>query len=474
MGFLKNALSGFNEKNERIRLGDVRRGRAIYILAYVFELLFFSARGQFTSVGGTVFGMDGYTVAMAFHGVGSHICILLWSKNNRVLRTLGIVLSVAGFLPFFFLSEGSLPRIAAACLGYFGLGFAVTGARVGYAFGLNNAERLLGILIALLGNSFIRSTPDGLLPVWLTHFTLPVSLLALMSVCLFLFRDEEIEIRETDSAEDRRGLYWALAYFLIYFALDGYYWKSLRIAENGGYGWKLLGMLIGTGVLAVFFLVLRRNSWHLWNAFFALFAVSAALAVFLKPGVLLPLRITLGGAEIFGWALSIYFYSCALRRFSSIRALKISTVVFVAATPLMTLPDNVVDRFAPNALPAASLITVALLLFGLLALAPYSWKHLFSTEWLGDLSRSDMRPLPAPQTADAPPQTDDPFEAYALTPRQREIAALLLDAKTRRQIAGELGISESTVKTHVSDLYEKLGINSRAELFRMFGVTKDV
>jgi DNA-binding NarL/FixJ family response regulator len=38
-------------------------------------------------------------------------------------------------------------------------------------------------------------------------------------------------------------------------------------------------------------------------------------------------------------------------------------------------------------------------------------------------------------------------------------------------IAGKLKIKEPTVKLHTSNLYKKLGINSRAELFLLFGVT---
>ena len=67
----------------------------------------------------------------------------------------------------------------------------------------------------------------------------------------------------------------------------------------------------------------------------------------------------------------------------------------------------------------------------------------------------------------------DRFAGYDLTPRQKEVARLLLRAKTRRQISGELCVSESTIKTHTSDLYHKLGINSRVELFRRFGVDED-
>ena len=66
----------------------------------------------------------------------------------------------------------------------------------------------------------------------------------------------------------------------------------------------------------------------------------------------------------------------------------------------------------------------------------------------------------------------DQFEPYQLTPRQKEVALLLLEGKTRRQISAELGLSESTVKLHVSELYKRLGINSRFELFKLFDVKK--
>ena len=54
-----------------------------------------------------------------------------------------------------------------------------------------------------------------------------------------------------------------------------------------------------------------------------------------------------------------------------------------------------------------------------------------------------------------------------LTPRQREVAVLILAAKTGRQISGELGISESTARMHISevvDMSELLEITDTAPL----------
>ena len=51
----------------------------------------------------------------------------------------------------------------------------------------------------------------------------------------------------------------------------------------------------------------------------------------------------------------------------------------------------------------------------------------------------------------------------ALTDRERDVLALLVEARTNRQIAARLYISEKTVSVHVSNILAKLGVSSRAE-----------
>ena len=51
----------------------------------------------------------------------------------------------------------------------------------------------------------------------------------------------------------------------------------------------------------------------------------------------------------------------------------------------------------------------------------------------------------------------------SLTQREREILSLLADGLGNKQIAARLGISPSTVKTHVEVLFDKLEVTSRAE-----------
>ncbi|HZC71746.1 MAG TPA: AAA family ATPase [Jatrophihabitans sp.] len=51
----------------------------------------------------------------------------------------------------------------------------------------------------------------------------------------------------------------------------------------------------------------------------------------------------------------------------------------------------------------------------------------------------------------------------ALTDRERDVLAQLVEGRTNRQIAGTLYISEKTVSVHVSNILAKLGVRSRAE-----------
>ena len=56
-----------------------------------------------------------------------------------------------------------------------------------------------------------------------------------------------------------------------------------------------------------------------------------------------------------------------------------------------------------------------------------------------------------------------PHEAGPLSPREREVLALVATGTTNRAIAAELVISEKTVARHVSNIFAKLQLSSRAE-----------
>jgi len=53
--------------------------------------------------------------------------------------------------------------------------------------------------------------------------------------------------------------------------------------------------------------------------------------------------------------------------------------------------------------------------------------------------------------------------ALAITPRELDILDQIAAGKSTREIAQDLFVSENTVKTHASRLYDKLGVNRRTQ-----------
>lgn len=63
-----------------------------------------------------------------------------------------------------------------------------------------------------------------------------------------------------------------------------------------------------------------------------------------------------------------------------------------------------------------------------------------------------------------PPDADQ--GAPTLTAREVQVLGLLVQGMANKQIALALGISEHTVKFHISGIYQKLGVANRAEAVR--------
>jgi DNA-binding NarL/FixJ family response regulator len=70
--------------------------------------------------------------------------------------------------------------------------------------------------------------------------------------------------------------------------------------------------------------------------------------------------------------------------------------------------------------------------------------------------------LPKAPTSDDKPATADPG-ASQLTPREHDVLRLIADGLTNSEIAEELVISETTVKTHVGNIFAKLNLRDRVQ-----------
>jgi DNA-binding NarL/FixJ family response regulator len=82
-----------------------------------------------------------------------------------------------------------------------------------------------------------------------------------------------------------------------------------------------------------------------------------------------------------------------------------------------------------------------------------------------DDARRELRKLGARAEPRGPAAAGD-SGVGALTPREREIADLVTDRMTNREIAAALFLSDKTVESHIRNIFMKLGVSSRVEVAR--------
>jgi DNA-binding NarL/FixJ family response regulator len=100
----------------------------------------------------------------------------------------------------------------------------------------------------------------------------------------------------------------------------------------------------------------------------------------------------------------------------------------------------------------------------LLARLPDSLEVVGEAETLAEAKR--LADVDAYLVAAAPAREDDGVGVERLTPREIEILSALADGLANKAIAARLGISDETVKFHLSGIFGKLQASNRTDAVR--------
>lgn len=192
--------------------------------------------------------------------------------------------------------------------------------------------------------------------------------------------------------------------------------------------------------------------------------------------------------SLFGTAASSYLIAISYSLMSFLvmfllfdiaKRLGVAIVAFMAiknAEQLLQLAGGgATDALGMLGLPASTEALAVTVIVSVLILAAtvllFSEKELASKWGVSILEEGGLVQRTAEEER-AAERVEELSRTYRLSPREQEVLALLAEGKTGRAVQQELFIAEGAFKAHTRHIYEKMGINSRKELFDLLGVGK--
>jgi DNA-binding CsgD family transcriptional regulator/MFS family permease len=225
------------------------------------------------------------------------------------------------------------------------------------------------------------------------------------------------------------------------------------------------GMITGLVLVALIQLIFNRSVWHLWNLYLTLTVIGLLITGL---GIILSTQagsFIYGVADNIGYIAILYLLGSVAKMDGHYRYFRWACFIMFAHDVIISpLMDELFEHASgPYNITAIAVILVSVAVCFLIA--PLLNKTIFNADWIDNLHALDTE-LYREQIKEV--RELDRLEGLNLTSREKQILALMLTELSAKQIAGELTISLGTVNFHSNNLYRKLGIQSRAELFSKY------
>ncbi len=451
-----NAQESLNFKNIRVKFLQ-------YSFAFPLAMIFVNTQEYLFTDQAGLFGMSGGSIAFIGYCLGAALLFVFAHTGNLSKLSKGFsTLALAGFVLWLIL-PGGVPGLLFAFLFMFGVGGCMSSGTFSFCFILNNAERFWGgAAVVLFDGLAVANTGGAFLPPTLIKGLLIILVMGVI-VCAFAYRTENF----TEAGKRPKGKF-VPAVWLMYFLFMAYFYIEFIISPipafqgAGALLWRGLFTVAAVFLCVVIHMLLKRSLWTLWNLSFIAAITCAAAALAIQPEV----ANALWGLKSVGYFSSFYLIGCVANRFCDFRMFKrLIFFVMISCVPLYIIPELLSGTayLVPVAIGTSSALFIVFLM-----LSPVFAKHLFSADWSENLRRLTMF------EADKQGERADRFDGLGLTDREKEIAHLLLQGMTIKQVALELEIAFDTAKFHIKNLYKKLDIGGRTELFARFGVSPEI
>ncbi|MDR1837092.1 MAG: helix-turn-helix transcriptional regulator [Treponema sp.] len=230
-------------------------------------------------------------------------------------------------------------------------------------------------------------------------------------------------------------------------------------------------MALGIGSFASIILIIfiqllnNRSALYSWLLFLVLSLFGLGALMFDLPVTRLSGSFAYGLGEGLGYVIIFYLCGGAIKKSKSLKIFRFYCVVsFVEYFFISGALSIAFDRLElPNHYLAFGIMLV--LCSVCFMFMPLIQKKLFETDWTDGLHLKDMAEFVQPLAETEAISDKDNLD---LTDREREIFTMLLKRMSPKDIGYILKVSYHTIDFHRRNLYRKLGIQSRSELFALY------
>jgi len=334
-----------------------------------------------------------------------------------------------------------------------------------FCFVLNNIERLFGMALIQFYYGFYYAAWTIFPAIHLANEKWGgVIVTAVFLIVVFSCGKKQPEIA-ADSDGKGSGVPFVIGLHIVFYMI-GCMVNYIEWGENSlsalAFG---LGTFISVGLVIIVQLFIGRSALYLWLMFLVFSLLGLGALLYDTPVTLISGSFAYGLGDGLGYIVICYMCAGAIKRSKSLRMFRLYCLMFFVEcfviSGLFSFYFNYFD--GPDKFLAFGIVLVLVSVSFLLI--PLMQKKLFDADWTDGLYLRDMDKYSLPFARTEAINTENHLD---LTSREEEIFTMLLTGRAPKEIAYTLKISPYTVNFHQKNLYRKLGIQSRAELFARY------
>ena len=375
-------------------------------------------------------------------------------------------------LPFQLLLTDEIPKLAVFMAFQFFNGICAACAFSLFCFKLNNVERLFGMSLILFYYSLyytIYMHFPAVQAVYKLWGGIVVMAFYLVIVFLLSKKLKKPVYEDNDIAENANGkgsnIKTIIGFHIVYYSIMcmiNYIESADKIIFSLPYG---LGQFTSIVTIVLIMLISNRNSLYIWLMFLAFSLLGLTIVNYNSEAAHFSGSLVYGLGDGLGYIVIYYLCSGAIKQSKSLKMYRFFCfILFIEYFFISGIFSQLFDRYEGSSHSIAITVVVFLSAFCLLIL-PYLQKKLFSVDWTDGLH---LRDLPEYKQGLAKTEEVNANDQLDLTEREHEIFTMLMKGMTHKDIAYTLKISYSTVNFHRNNLYHKLDIQNKSELFSKY------